>query len=272
MARITSLDLKAALKGIGLGSGDTVLLHSDLRPFGLPAFANSNEEILRFYYDGLLDVLGKEGTLAVPAYFYEYARYGIPFDTETSPVSKPLGVFSSYINSLPGRVRSCNPIQSIASIGKQAEELCGGGSLSGYGITSPWQRLRKMGGKIAFLGTSIQPMTYVHYIEQHYGVPHLYCKIYPYPVSCNKQPIAGNPISAVRYLHFGVEYELSRFQSDLKTFGALNEAKLNGASLLSVNAEDAFRIGIQMLDKDPYYFLKKPPSFIRGKIPLDGIS
>jgi aminoglycoside 3-N-acetyltransferase len=208
----------------------------------------------------------------VPAYFYEYARQGISFDVEMSPVSLSLGAFSRYIATLPGRARSCNPLQSLAAIGGQAAKLIGGESLSGYGVTSPWHRLKSMDGKMVFLGVTLQPMTFVHYIEQQYGVPHLYCKIYSTPVLRNGVALEGAPISAVRYLEFEVEYDLAPFEHLLQQQGKLSSVKVGSGVIHCVTARDAYETGIACLDKNPYFFLKKPPRFVRGKIPCDGFT
>jgi len=268
-----SLDQETLINGLtelGISSRDILLVHSDLRCFGVPEGADSREKILQFYLDAFLQVLGKEGTLAVPAYFYEYARFGIPFDVDQSPVSAPLGSFSQWINSLPNRVRSLNPLQSLAAIGWQASELTGGDSVSGYGAASPWHRLRTMGGKILFLGAPFQSMTYVHYIEQQFGVPHLYFKIYPYPIIKDKKTLPKFPISAVRYLNFEVEYDLAAFKELLQDKGALHTAWIKNTAIYLVEAEAAFQIGMMALDQNPYFFLKNPPKFVSGQIPTDG--
>jgi aminoglycoside 3-N-acetyltransferase len=264
--------LMEALHAIGILEGDLLFIHSDLRVSGIPPQARTREEILKFYYDTLAEVVGKTGTLAVPAYYYEYARYGDAFDVDTSPVSMPLGVFCSYFNSLPGRRRSLNPLTSVAAIGAKADALCGGDSMAGYGVASPWHRLRELGGKLLFLGTSLQPMTFVHHIEQQYGVPHLYTKIYPYPVLRNGAPVPGNPISVVRYLDYKIEYDLSFFQKELEKRRPLKTHALGGGSVHLVTAEDAFQTGVELLKRNPYSFLKQPPEFVAGKIPTDGIT
>lgn len=259
-----------ALHNVGIKSGDLVLVHSDLRPFGIPQNARTNEEILQFYFDAFMQVLGPDGTLVVPAYFYEYARFGEPFDVDHSPVSKPLGVFSAYVNSLMGRVRSCNPLQSLAAFGYHAESVCGGDSLMGYGLTSPWHRLRVLRGKMLFVGTTLQPMTFVHHIEQQYGVPHLYQKIYEMPVIREGKRVSGFAISSVRYLDYGIHYELLPFQEELQRRGELRQAAAGQGQLLSVSFEESFQTGIELLSQNPYCFLKRPPAFIPGKIPTDG--
>lgn len=257
-----------ALQQAGLKSGDLVLVHSDIRPFGIPEGTRTNEEILQFYFDAFMQVLGPEGTLAVPAYFYEYARYGESFELDRSPVSKPLGVFSAYVNSLTGRVRSCNPLQSLAAFGYHAEELCGGDSLMGYGLASPWHRLRTLKGKMLFMGVTLQPMTFVHHIEQQFGVPHLYQKVYDTPIMRQGVSIPGIPISSVRYLDYDIIYDLLPFQQELDKRGHLHKAE----QLFCVSAESAFQTGIELLSQNPYVFLKKPPEFIPGKIPTDGFT
>jgi aminoglycoside 3-N-acetyltransferase len=272
MPVLTPQAIAEAYAMIGIKTGDKVFVHSDLRAFGIPLGAHTRADILQFYIDSLLTAVGPIGTIAVPAYFYEYARFGIPFDVDTSPVSTPLGALSQWITAMPKRQRSCSPLQSIAAIGAHAHELAGSNSLSGYGNTSPWHHFRRLKGTFVFLGTTIQSMTYVHYIEQHYGVPHIYFKIYPYPVTKGGKVLQGNVTSAVRYLEFGITYHLKAFHQQLLQQGALRSADLNGVPILAVNAEDAYQIGIHCLDTNPYFFLNQPPQFIAGKIPTDGIT
>lgn len=265
-----SQTLPIALANVGIKPGDVVLIHSDMRALGKPDSITHSREILPFYLQILQNAVGPEGTLAVPAYFYEYARYAIPFDVETSPVSLSLGAFSRYLAALPHRVRSCNPLQSIAAIGKRAQELAGGNSLSGYGITSPWHRLRMIGGKILFIGVTIQPMTYVHYIEQQYGVPHMYCKVFQTPIYRAGNLLSGQPISAVRYLDYDITYDLNNFEAKLIQQNQLKIASVGHGSIRCGSTQEIFDTGISCLDNDPYFFLKHPPCFVPGKIPCDG--
>lgn len=259
-----------ALRAVGVEKGDLLFIHSDLRPFGIPENTSTKEEILQFYLDQFLRIVGPRGTLAVPAYFYEYARFGETFDVDHSPVSTPLGVLSAFVNQQPGRVRSLNPLQSIAAIGHQAEALCGGESLMGYGPASPWHRLCQNKGKIIFLGTSLQPMTFVHHIEQQFGVPHLYQKMYQTAILYRGKAVPGIPISSVRYLNYDIHYDLKFFQEELKKRGQLRHATLGKGEIFLVVAEEAFQTGLELLSQNPFCFLKKVPSFVPGQIPLDG--
>ncbi|MBS4169085.1 AAC(3) family N-acetyltransferase [Parachlamydia sp. AcF125] len=271
MTQLNNETMQKGLKQLGIKEGDVVLVHSDLLRLGIPEQARNRESILNFYLRAFQNVLGEKGTIAVPAYFYEYARYGIPFDTELSPVSKSLGAFSAHICTLPGKVRSTNPLQSIAALGPHAEFIAGSNSLSGYGVNSPWHRLRMLNAKLVFIGIGMETMTYVHHLEQEVGVPHLYFKVYPYPITRGGNPIPGNPVSAVRYLNYGIEYDLKPFESHLLRTGLARSVAVGKGNILSVSAEDAYQAGIKYLGNNIYAFLKAPPQFIAGQIPCDGI-
>lgn len=262
--------LKAALQALDILPGDVVFIHSDVRALGLPDEVSDPAELLPFYYETIREQLGDHGTLCVPAYFYEYARFNTPFDAHVSPVSLSLGSLSSYIAGQPDAVRSLNPLQSIASVGAQAEAISGGGSLSGYGVTSPWHKIHNLNGKFVFLGVTLQPMTFVHYIEQQFGVPHLYFKVYNTPIYQNGEQVKGTPVSAVRYLDYSIEYDLASFEKELSDRKLLKKIALGRGEVRAVAAQDAFRIGIACLDQNPYFFLKRKPNFIPGKIPMDG--
>lgn len=268
---LTQDTLINGLRQLGINAGDLLLVHSDLMLLGTPEKAHSREEILSFYLEAFQKVLGPTGTLSVPAFFYEYARHGKPFDTKHSPVSKSLGAFSAFICTLPQTIRSGNPLQSIASMGKLAEKISGGDSLSGYGVNSPWHRIRKNKGKIVFIGIGLEVMTYVHYIEQAVGVPHMYWKLYTYPVLRDRKPIPGHPVSAVRYLNYEIEYNLKPFENLLLQKGAAKSLQVGKGNIIVVDAEDAYQEGIKLLEKNIYTFLKNPPKFIPGQIPYDGI-
>lgn len=271
MLQLNQETIQTGFRQLGICEGDVVLVHSDLLRLGIPEQAKNREAILNFYLNAFQSILGKKGTIAVPAYFYEYARHGIPFDTEYSTVSKSLGAFSAHICTLQGKVRSGNPLQSIAAIGPHAEYISGGNSLSGYGINSPWHRLHSLNAKMVFIGIGMETMTYVHHIEQEVGVPHLYFKVYPYPVTRGDNPIPGYPVSAVRYLNYGIEYNLKPFESLLLQRGLARSISVGKGNILSVSTEDTFQEGVKYLENNIYAFLQAPPKFIAGQIPFDGV-
>ncbi len=112
-----------ALARTGVKTSDIVLFHSSLSSLGTVE-KKDVPKLCEALFNGLMELLGPNGTLLVPAYFYEYARFGIPFDVKLSPVSKNLGVFAAYVTGRKDAIRSKNPTTCMAAVGAKAEYLC----------------------------------------------------------------------------------------------------------------------------------------------------
>ena len=258
-----------SIRSSGITQGDTVLVHASLFSLGMLKDA-SLETLCAQIYGLLRQAVGKEGTLLVPAYFYEYARTPEPFDAVLSPVSKELGVFAQYVAALPDAVRSYNPLTCLAAVGQHAEYICRGGTATGYGVDSPWDRLTRSGGKCLMLGVALpQCFTYCHYIEQMFGVPHMYAKRYTVPIYDNGMPVSLPVITYVRYLDYDIHVDLRRFETVLKENGLLMSNPLGLNALHVVELKNAFEKGIECLKQDISFFLLHPPRFRAGEIPAD---
>lgn len=272
MDYITKLSLIDALKNIGIQSGDTVMVHSDIAAFGTTENF-SKKEVLKLFYDTFMEILENNGTLCTPAYFYEYARYGIPFDIALSPVSKELGVFSKYINSLPERKRSCNPLTSVCAVGKNADYICEWVNRHAYGENSAFDRLYKLNAKIISLGV-YGVVTIHHLAEYQAGVPYLYNKIYNIPILNNGKIIFENSIGFVRYLDYDIEYS-GQVDSNFAKQTWLKEPFVKKTTYLSseiytVNVQDSIAYFKEKLYSNPYFLLTHIPNFTLGKVPNDG--
>lgn len=271
MNYITKNGFIDALQRTGIQKGDTVMVHSDISLFGISKNF-SIKEILHIFYDAFTEILGSEGTLCVPAYFYEYARYGIPFDITLSPISKELGLFPRFIKSLPNSKRSCNPITSVCAIGKNSDYICEPINRCSYGEESAFDRLYKLNAKIVGLG--VTPFTLIHLAEFHVGVPYLYSKIYNIPILNNGEIIFENSIAHVRYLSYDIEYK-SQVNRSTATMTWHNEpfiskTKYLNSEIIVAKTQDLLKYVKEKLYQDPYYLLTHIPNLPLGKIPNDG--
>lgn len=272
MDYITKASLINALKNAGITNGDTVMVHSDIASFGTVENF-SRKEVLKLFYDAFMEVLGSDGTLCTPAFFYEYARKGIPFDTALSPVSKELGSFAKYINSLPHRKRSSNPLTSVCAIGKNADYICEHINRHAYGENSAFDRLYQLNAKIVSLGV-YGAFTIHHLAEFQAGVPYLYNKIYNIPVYDNGRLIFENTIGYVRYLDYDIKY-LNQIDSEASKKTWYNEpfiikTKYLQSEIYSFYIKDTISYIKDHLYKNTYCLLEQIPSFITGQIPNDG--
>lgn len=270
MKYITKSGLIEALINTGIKQGDTVLIHSDIASFGTTENF-SKKAALNIFYEAFMEVLGSEGTICVPAYFYEYARHGIPYDIKLSPVSKELGVFSKFINSLPESRRSCNPLAAVAAVGKNAEYICAPDSRHNYGVNSAFDKLYQLDSKIILLGTTLFSVTMGHYAEFKAGVPYMYNKIYNIPVYNNGNLIYDYTFASVRYLGIDVEYKKSTNMTyDMEHNEYTKTIQYLSDKISAVSTKLLVDNIINNILKNPYINLDHKPNFPVGQIPNDG--
>jgi aminoglycoside 3-N-acetyltransferase len=111
--RIAS-DLAAA----GLARGGTVLVHSSLSSLGR---VEGGAETVT---GGLLDALGPDGTLLMPALSYAAVTAACPrFDLRSTPSN--IGLIPETFRRMPGVLRSLHPTHSVCGVGPRAEALLG---------------------------------------------------------------------------------------------------------------------------------------------------
>jgi aminoglycoside 3-N-acetyltransferase len=164
---IRKQDIIHALKALNIHSGDGLLVHSAIQYLGRPA------DGLRTYYEALLDVI-EAGTLAVPTFNFAFAR-GEAYDPQSTP-SQGMGAFSEFIRQRPEAQRTPHPLQSLAVIGKYADDLAGRDTPGAFDPGSAFERMLELGFKILLLGADVEAISMLHYSEQRMGVPYRYWK------------------------------------------------------------------------------------------------
>src|SRR3989337_3984316 len=126
MRLVTAEQVSDTLDRLGIRPGDGLLVHSALQYLGRPAGG------LEMYYRAIrqaldidpppaLPVPGLNGTLAVPAFNFDFTRGGA-YDPVNTP-SVGMGSFSEYVRTRPGAQRTPHPMQSLAVVGGHAADL-----------------------------------------------------------------------------------------------------------------------------------------------------
>jgi aminoglycoside 3-N-acetyltransferase len=158
-------DLQQLLRKLGLTRGDVVLVHSSLDHF--EGFTGKPRDILT----ALQEVVGIEGTLLMPTLPFtgsavEYVSQTALFDLVKTP--SRMGLLTELFRRSPGVVRSVHPTHPVAVWGARADEMTAGHHLANTpcGRQTPYRRLLERQGKILFLGTDIEVMTFFHTIEE----------------------------------------------------------------------------------------------------------
>ncbi len=169
--------IAADLFSIGLRPGGVALVHSSLSSLGqVPGGA---ETVIQ----GLLQALGPQGTLLMPALSYEHANPAHPhFDVLRTPSN--VGIIPETFRTRPGTQRSICPTHSVCGVGPLADVLLGEHHLDDTpcGPRSPYRKLPQHSGQIVFLGCGLRPNTSMHSVEEVVLPPYLFGRTIAYDV------------------------------------------------------------------------------------------
>lgn len=150
--KYTAVELVSFMQKQGLRKGSNVLLHSSWDEFY--NYKGSPKEFI----DVLIEAIGPEGTLVMPAYPLLRKKDSI-FDLNMTPTAA--GLIPEVFRNYPGVKRSVN-IHSVSALGKYADFLTRDHiySVTSWDIQSPYYRLSEINGIVfgiglgkAFVGT-----------------------------------------------------------------------------------------------------------------------
>lgn len=236
----------AELRALGVREGTTLLVHAALGGTGLGAPA------LR---DALVEVLGRDGTLVVPAFTPENSTTstahlrqtaGLTADARarflaTMPAFDPartpcpgMGRLAECVRRSPGAVRSGHPQTSFAALGARADELVKDHRADCHlGEDSPLGRLAAAGAEELMINVGFGVCTSFHLAE--YRIPDTPMRLYRCVVS------RGGRRAWFEYRDIELD------DSDFELIGAdfphasLREGKLGNAAAMLFPIKEAVR-------------------------------
>jgi len=269
METIAKNEIIKALKAAGVRSGQVIYLQSDLRGPGKIEGVKTREEFCGAYFESIFELIGKEGTLVVPTYTTQVARFDIDFVWEETP--SLMGIFSEFVRRHPQSLRSVHPTKSLCAIGRDKEFICGDNGTNAYGWHSPFHRMLIKKAKILTIGlVSGYVVGIAHHLEAAYCLPYVYNKLLKWSPIISGKRDKKPYFATVRYLNLDVEYDLTAWVKHMRELGGVKSARLGGGKVHMADYEQVFTEGSKLLKENPYYFLKQPPDFKYGIIPFDG--
>ncbi|MCY3895270.1 MAG: AAC(3) family N-acetyltransferase [Chloroflexi bacterium] len=166
--RIESLDRAALVRDLvrlGVPRGGLLMVHSSLRSLG--HVDGGADAVL----DAVLQTLGPDGTLVLPAFTYPLSRDpNFVFDPRHTP--SLMGAISDAGRRHPDARRSLHLWHSISAIGPLAETIVTAGGESAWDAGSPMCQIRDHDGLYLLLGVPYQNLTAVHLSEIELQVPY----------------------------------------------------------------------------------------------------
>lgn len=253
MTPISRAAIADALQEVGLKRGDTVFIHSDLKRLGL---ARKGDERICLALEAedlhavLLEVLGKEGTIVVPT--FSFTRDDVFIIERTSGTN---GIFSEYIRTRPGALRSHHPLISVSALGPKAVDLISGSGKSGFGTDSPYEGLHRINARLLMIGVPF--CSFKDYVETVCQVPYRYEKKFTSVIE------KADHRSTITYTHF-VRYRTREKEVALNPFlsglnpeerAGIRSKNLGSGTIHCIEAEEAYDLLTKILTGDPYRFV-----------------
>lgn len=270
MLEVTLSAFTDTLRDLGVEAGDGLLVHSAIQFLGRPRGG------IAMYYLGLCSVLNGhdstasqdniadptsitliKGTIAVPTFNFDFCS-GKRYDPKSTP-AEGMGTFSEYIRGLPAARRTKHPMQSIALVGKDAEELAKWDTLSAFDHGSAFKRMLELDYKLLLLGADIQAVSMLHYCEQRAAVPYRYWKDFSGEIRTLDGWETRTYRMYVRDLEIDPQIELYPVQKLLEDAGQWRSLSVNYGHVSLCRLVDFVSAVDSFLVKDPWSLVTNRP-------------
>lgn len=241
---INPASLAADLRQLGLRAGDTVMVHSAFKSLGV-----TDPEVI---IEALLEVLGEEGTLLMPALSYQQ-QPPLVHDTRRTPSC--VGFLPEYFRKRPGTRRSLHPTHSVCGLGRRVDELLNDHlyDCTPCGWHSPFNKILHLPGKILMLGCGLKPNTTMHAIEEYVQPPYLFSTPRVYTLTDEN----GYTFEK-QYIPHGFQDVAQRYDRIIRLLDppALEIGKVGAALAHLIDCAALFPAALGALQRDLFYFVE----------------
>jgi aminoglycoside 3-N-acetyltransferase len=161
---ITKERIMADLRGLGLTTGDSVLVHSSLSKMG---YVTGGPVTV---IEAITEVIGPEGTLLFPTFPFDtllefFFEHYTTFDRANTP--SRMGKITEVFRTQPGVVRSFHPTHPVAAKGRLADYYIADhyNQPTPFNKQSPFYKLTEQNGKVLTIGLYLETYTSFHVLE-----------------------------------------------------------------------------------------------------------
>jgi aminoglycoside N3'-acetyltransferase len=162
-------NILAQISSLGISADDVFFISADLLKVGY--FNRSKEQTYQDWVEIFVSLIGRRGTLVIPAYSPTFLRFRKRRDVVFNIKSEPsAGALSLAIHRYGKAARSLHPTNSCFAIGPMADYILRGHDHNASSYL-PYQRVLELKGKNLMLGTvdkGNSPMAF-HLIQEQLG-------------------------------------------------------------------------------------------------------
>ncbi len=236
----------AALRAVGVKADDVCYCHSDMTPFMLGR--DEPRELRDAWGEALEETLPVEtATLILPTFCWDFYE-GKLYDPQTARCNT--GCLNEHLRNRPGYFRTPHPAFSHIVRGR-----CTAGFLEtdmdAFGLGSVFGRLYGMHSKILFVGVPFAKCcTFVHFIEQLWGVPYRQQRHFRGKVLTNGVEAEQKCSHFAKPLDGSVTADFEPLETLLRNENFLRETEVDGGTVGAVETRFVFQCARKLLSEN----------------------
>ena len=253
----TTTDFRDMLRGLGVQAGDVLCVHSSFNRFlGFRGNIGDAIQVLR-------DSVGPSGGILMPTQPFtgsaiNYVRTHPVTDLARSP--SLMGFMTEIMRRTPGVIRSINPTHPVVAWGNKGVPLVGNDweAHTPCGQGTAYYRLLESDGKILMLGTSMQPMTFYHCVEELIEPLMSFSPFTAEEFTLQTKDAKGNLYTSRMRLFEPVlsgKRRMSLLVPELKGRGFWREARVGRLEVIFLRATDVLEACLSMAKKGRFCYL-----------------
>lgn len=256
---VTKDDILRDLESLGVQRGSLLFVHSSLSALGR---VDGGADAVA---DALLEAIGPNGTLVVPAFTYA-DPHDYPDSIDPAWIFDPastrsgMGAVTNAVRMRNGALRSIHLWHSVAAVGPLAQTVVtadGKAWASAWDETSPMAWVFDNGGFILLLGVPYQNLTAVHVWEVELGVDYRETRFITRrtPLADGTLVPLASQVHARRDWHPGSDF--NRMGERMEKAGLIAVGHVGNAVARLFTAADAHETARAMYAEDTSAFLKQ---------------
>jgi len=249
---VDRISIANCFKSIGIFPNDTVMIHGDAGVATQLTHIDRNQR-LQELISQIIDYFTPEGTIVVPTFSYSFTK-NEDYDVNNSP--SDIGRFSETFRKHPLVGRSNHPIFSVAGLGKNFEKFKKSRVDDCFGEGTAFDLLYKMKGKIICLGCDFGKITFIHYVEQYFGVPYRYMKNFSGHIIKEGKKDQLTTSYYVRKLEMNSILDFNFLKKELTKQGKLLVSNMGRFPVLAIKTHDFLNCSIQLLKNNNFFLTK----------------
>ena len=250
----SEIEFSNSLGKIGIRSGDTIFVHSNLGFFGLHNPAGNLVDIV---LNSLHSSIGKLGTLILPAFTYSLSQ-NLVFNPNSNTGLTSMGALSqrAFELSFP---RTHDPMFSIFVTGKASEEILASKANSSNGPGSIFHDLLQRNIKVISMNMGAGS-TLIHEMEYQLGVRYRFMKEFN-GYSYNSMSKQEEPVKWSAFVRrLDIENSTASFRQLTKDFTKLPDWKTSRLGRGSISSYESVSMKTYLQNKlksSPFYLTEK---------------